>query len=1125
MRTRAILSLAIITILVTSIIPVSPTVELDDAKSMFFADSEPELLIQTASASGHFNDSNHIEAVPGGWVVAGDTRGDMTFGSFQLQATSVYNTQMGADSYVASIDDQGVWQWAIKPDATQGLTIINSMTASVAGDIYVGGQIFGDVSFGPILLSSQNAYGDGFIAKIDPTGQWVWATMFVSPYVSGGTSANLSQVEGLAESFSGSLYVSGYHRGVTDFGGISKNNSDYEFFLADLDRMSGTLNWVSTAGGIGTDIGGMIDLDSMGNIWQVGVTSGTFTANAKSHQAVSQQDAVIVKWSSTGVVQDVIGLASAAGELNIAEDMIVTQNDDVVVSGVFLGSLDAGNQNTLTDKGQGDGFVVKILKSGSSAWATSAGASSGTQWIYAVEETSNGDLIAGGMIAVPTDFGIHVGNTNGGADFFMAQLDSNGNWDWVENLGSTADDVLGDISVNMTDHPAAFGAFQGTINKGTQSVTSSGGVDLVIWSLDPVNNADSDNDGVNDLTDNCPNTNNPLQVDSDLDGDGDECDYDDDNDGITDYSGDDCPRGGAWNWTSDSTTDFDNDGCKDSSEDDDDDNDGIDDDDDGCLSSYTAPRNWWISDTTNDVDQDGCRDADEDDNDDGDNYTDSQDDCIKVAGSSSLGNYIGCPDSDDDGWADFEDSCVDEHGNSSMNGLIACPDDDGDGYANSDDDLPDDKTQWRDYDGDTYGDNPDGNTPDSCVIDEGTSTLDRYGCPDPDGDGYSNEDDTWSIADGADAFPFDETQWSDWDEDEYGDNYANLSWIDRGENWPGEYYQYARDQDACPTLPGDSWQDDIFGCPDGDSDGWADFMDAFPADPDNYLDSDGDKIADGNDDCPDDEGYSEFDVVGCPDFDEDGWGDPDVGSDWRPKDSTQWADSDGDGYGDNPEGTNPDSCVNEAGFDKLWNSFQGGVMGCLDTDGDGWADTIDAFANESTQWNDTDGDGFGDNPNGRNSDKCPDVPGVEKEDGCEAVIIESSGSSILTYGGIGVGVLLIAIVVGLLIMRRMESDDDKEWAEHQSIPEMPNMNAMPVGQGLYSQQAQASTAVNTGLYAQQQAASPNIGELAGNQAVTPQPVAEPTVVQQWTDANGNTWRSMTDSSTLWWNGTDWQKVQ
>ena len=42
--------------------------------------------------------------------------------------------------------------------------------------------------------------------------------------------------------------------------------------------------------------------------------------------------------------------------------------------------------------------------------------------------------------------------------------------------------------------------------------------------------------------------------------------------------------------------------------------------------------------------------------------------------------------------------------------------------------------------------------------------------------------------------------------------------------------------------------------------------------------------------------------------------------------------------------------------------------------------------------------------------------------------------------------------------------------------------------------------------------------------VIPQPVAvEATVVNQWTDENGYTWRSMSDGSTLWWTGTDWQK--
>ena len=37
-------------------------------------------------------------------------------------------------------------------------------------------------------------------------------------------------------------------------------------------------------------------------------------------------------------------------------------------------------------------------------------------------------------------------------------------------------------------------------------------------------------------------------------------------------------------------------------------------------------------------------------------------------------------------------------------------------------------------------------------------------------------------------------------------------------------------------------------------------------------------------------------------------------------------------------------------------------------------------------------------------------------------------------------------------------------------------------------------------------------------------VTAPTVVNQWTDQAGYTWRTMSDGSTLWWNGTDWQKT-
>ena len=38
------------------------------------------------------------------------------------------------------------------------------------------------------------------------------------------------------------------------------------------------------------------------------------------------------------------------------------------------------------------------------------------------------------------------------------------------------------------------------------------------------------------------------------------------------------------------------------------------------------------------------------------------------------------------------------------------------------------------------------------------------------------------------------------------------------------------------------------------------------------------------------------------------------------------------------------------------------------------------------------------------------------------------------------------------------------------------------------------------------------------------PETTPNVANQWTDESGNTWRSMSDGTTLWWNGSDWQQV-
>ena len=303
---------------------------------------------------------------------------------------------------------------------------------------------------------------------------------------------------------------------------------------------------------------------------------------------------------------------------------------------------------------------------------------------------------------------------------------------------------------------------------------------------------------------------------------------------------------------------------------------------------------------------------------------------------------------------------------------IAWTDFDMDSYHDLADDLPTDGTQHVDLDDDGYGDSLTGNYPDSCPFQFGDSTIDRFGCSDFDQDGYS---------DLGDIFPSDYWQWNDTDGDGYGDNnfsspgYQNVTF--GGTEW-----------DDCPNNYGLSTRNNTLGCPDFDLDGWADSQDAFVNDSSQWKDVDGDGYGDQlnglqGDSCSSIYGNSTEDRFGCIDSDGDGWSDD---GDDLPMEPTQWKDRDGDGYGENPTGTNPDAFPADG---TQWNDTDGdghgdnpyGTQGdwfpddpnrWQDSDRDGYADEDDLFPNDISQWNDTDGDGYGDNLNGTNGDVFPE---------------------------------------------------------------------------------------------------------------------------------------------------------
>ena len=140
-------------------------------------------------------------------------------------------------------------------------------------------------------------------------------------------------------------------------------------------------------------------------------------------------------------------------------------------------------------------------------------------------------------------------------------------------------------------------------------------------------------------------------------------------------------------------------------------------------------------------------------------------------------------------------------------------------------------------------------------------------------------------------------------------------------------------------------------------------------------------------------------------------------------------------------------------------------------------------------------------------------------------------------------VVLLAAIGGLLFVRGRRPSSGVETKDF--AQEGLNTAAQPATTYSYETQ-QAAQQTYTSQYAPQQS-SPfqpvQVEQVQPVQAAA-QPVAQvqaaqpaqavtqtqasqaavqlPEVLQQWTDDSGYTWRRMSDGSTMWWNGTDWQ---
>jgi hypothetical protein len=286
---------------------------------------------------------------------------------------------------------------------------------------------------------------------------------------------------------------------------------------------------------------------------------------------------------------------------------------------------------------------------------------------------------------------------------------------------------------------------------------------------------------------------------------------------------------------------------------------------------------------------------------------------------------------------------------------------------------------------------------------------------------------------------------------------------------------------------------------DSDLDGVGDNADAFPNDATETLDSDGDEVGDNADAFPND-------ATETMDSDGDTVGD---NTDVFPNDANETMDSDNDTVGDNadafPNDANETMDTDEDGVGDNADAFPNDPSETMDTDGDGVGDNADAFPNDATETVDTDSDGTGDNtdvfPTDATETMDSDLDGV----GDNADAFPNDASETLDTDGDGVGDNAQAAA---------EAKAAKLAAEQREMYMMIGIAAVVIILSLAAVM----------IFMKKK----NVGEpvITTKEYDTPQPVAQviaASEVQRWTDESGHTWRTMSDNSTQWWNGSDWQQ--
>jgi len=360
------------------------------------------------------------------------------------------------------------WQWAAQASGT-GYDCGRDIAVDEYGNTYVTGFFSDTAIFGLHTLTS-DGYFDIFVAKMDATGNWLWATKAGGDNFDGGLGIAIHN---------GYCYVSGAFVNSATFGPYSLiSNGDDDVFVAKIDT-NGNWLWVIQAGGSNVDGSNDIVVDENSNCYVTGMFKDTATFGSHSLSSNGEFDIFVAKADANG---NWLWATKAGGSsIDYSEAIGIDDYGNSYVTGNFYESATFGSYS-LTSNEYFDVFIAKLDADGNWLWATHAGGCGNDRsYAIAIDENSN-SYVAGNFYGSAT-FGDNTVISIGDADIFISKMDTDGNWLWATNAGGSSNDVGRAIAIDDYDNCYIGGHFQETVTFGSHSLVSAGESDVYVAKL------------------------------------------------------------------------------------------------------------------------------------------------------------------------------------------------------------------------------------------------------------------------------------------------------------------------------------------------------------------------------------------------------------------------------------------------------------------------------------------------------------------------------------------------------------------------------------------------------------------------------------------------------------------